>query len=89
MNIELIFLTEKAKEVYKNISNAGTKENVINRTILKRIYEEKVISNNPLTIHILFKIRQMQVICQIFDNTKKKLNETLKQNIDYKIEYIP
>jgi hypothetical protein len=73
---------------YKEIEQKGKEESSINQKIISAMYNEETISNKPFTLHISLKVRNVGLMHSLYFHTRKKLNETLIEGVDYSAKII-
>ena len=85
--IDVFFLTKKGVEAYRAVDKAGEKETGLNKRIVKRIYRDSVISEDPLVVRVKIKIPRLAVAQELDKGIIKGLEaQGAKDGEDFRLE---
>lgn len=85
--ILLKFLTEKGVKAYRQTEEAGKKESRMNRRIVKTVFRDKEVSQDPLTIEIEIKSPRLALTIDLPSQIKTGLEKLgAKQDKDFTME---
>ena len=85
--IDVFFLTRKGIEAYRAVEKAGEKETGINKRIVKRIYRDCIISQDPLIVRVKIKIPRLAVAQELDKGIIKGLEDKgAKNETDFRLE---
>lgn len=87
--IVLSFLTPRGEAAYKEVEEEGKKESYMNRQIVRRVFRQQTVSENPLVIKIICKIPRLAEGIMIQNNIYDSLHKKgCVQDKDYTLQVI-
>lgn len=85
MKYTIQFLTDKGAEAYRDIK--GAKTSIKERMVVNRIFREKVVKEDPLTVEINCLIPWLAVQERIDEKIIQQMgNRLCERDLDYTIE---
>jgi hypothetical protein len=85
--IDIFFLTQKGIDAYRAVEKAGEGEKGINKRIVRRIYRDSVVSEDPLVVRVKIKIQRLAIVTELDKQIIKGLEDKgAKNGKDFKLE---
>ena len=85
--IDIFFLTKKGIEAYRAVEKAGEAETGLNKRIVKKIYRDSVLSEDPLVVRVKIKIPRLAIAQELDKGIIKGLEDKgAVVNKDFRLE---